>query len=95
MQTTGLLGAYTPKYYTINFVEQNALIRSNSWLAQRGILYKGDPIALQKRVLKVEERYRKMKIAQISKEIADRAKRKEFTPGGSKFDTKRKPRPCM
>ena len=54
MQTTGLFGAYTPKYYTVNFVEQNTLIRSNSWLAQRGILYKGDPNALRKKVLKVE-----------------------------------------
>ena len=35
-----------------------------------------------------EEKQRKTKIAQTSKEIADRAKRKEFTPGGSKFDSK-------
>ena len=88
MQTTRLFGAYTPKYYTVNFVKQNTLIGSNLWLAQRGILYKGDPVALRKKVLKVEERYRKMKIAQTSKEIADQAKRKEFTPGGSKFNSK-------
>ena len=88
MQTTGLNGAYTPKYYTVNFLKQNSSIGSNPWLAQRGIRYKGYPIALRKRVLRVEERYRKMKIAQTSKDIADQAKRKEFTPGGSKFDSK-------
>ena len=29
-----------------------------------------------------------MKLAQTSKEITDRAKQKEFTQGGSKFDSK-------